>query len=416
MAQQPLLLLLVALALGMLIGLQRGWHERNTRAGGRIAGIRTFGLLSLSGAMAALLSEPLGPGITIGIGVAASLLLGLAHWLDSGEDHDFGMTTVIAGIVTYLLGAMTILTDLSLPVAVAVLTTIVLHFKQTLHHALEHLSDREIRGILQLALISAVMLPVLPNQAYGPWDALNPYEIWLLVVLIAGISLAAYFAMRLTGPDKGVIITSLLGGIASSTALTLSLARMNQRLPLPRLLACGILLAAAIMYPRILLEVAVVNPALLGDLWAPMLAMSLGCATSAFWLWKRKEPFGSVDTSHLTAEPFQLLPALQFGLLLAAIMLIAHGIRASMGEQGLWLVSIVAGLTDVDAITLTLARMARDTISQETAVTGITLAAITNTLVKGGLAFFAGHWTLCRRLWPGLLLAVALALLTLLLT
>ncbi|MGB2129889.1 MAG: MgtC/SapB family protein [Marinobacterium sp.] len=416
MAQEPLLLLLVALALGMLIGLQRGWHERNTRAGGRIAGIRTFGLLSLSGAMAALLAEPLGPGITIGIGVAAALLLGLAHWLDSGEDHDFGMTTVVAGIVTYLLGAMTILTDLSLPVAVAVLTTIVLHFKQTLHHALEHLSDREIRGILQLALISAVMLPVLPNQAYGPWDALNPYEIWLLVVLIAGISLAAYFAMRLTGPDKGVIITSLLGGIASSTALTLSLARMNQRLPLPRLLACGILLAAAIMYPRILLEVAVVNPALLGSLWAPMLAMSLGCGAAAFWLWRRKEPFGSVDTSHLTNEPFQLLPALQFGLLLAAIMLIAHGIKDNMGEQGLWLVSIVAGLTDVDAITLTLARMARDTISQETAITGITLAAITNTLVKGALAFFAGHWTLCRRLWPGLLLAVALALLTLLLT
>ncbi|MBP0047892.1 MgtC/SapB family protein [Marinobacterium sp. AK62] len=416
MIQEPLLLVLVALALGMLIGLQRGWHERNTRAGGRIAGIRTFGLLSMAGAMAALLAEPLGPGITIGIGIAAALLLGLAHWLDSGEDHDFGITTVVAGIVTYLLGAMTILTDLTLPVAIAVLTTIVLHFKQTLHHALEHLSDREIRGILQLALISAVLLPVLPNQNYGPWGALNPYEIWLLVVLIAGISLAAYFAMRLTGPDKGVIITSLLGGVASSTALTLSLARMNARLPLPRLLACGILLAATIMYPRILLEVAVVNPSLLGALWAPMTAMGLGCALMATWLWRTREPFGNVDTSHLSAEPFQLMPALQFGLLLAVIMLLSHGIKAYMGEQGLWLVSIVAGLTDVDAITLTLARMAHDTISQETAVTGITLAAITNTLVKGGLALFAGHWTLCKRLWPGLILAVLLAMITLMLT
>lgn len=416
MDNAQLLNILVALALGMLIGLQRGWHERNTRAGGRIAGIRTFGLLALSGALGGALLPALGPGLAIAIGIGIILLLGLAHWLDSGEDHDYGMTTVIAGIVTYLLGLLTMVGALQLAVATAVLTTIVLHFKQTLHHALEHLSDTEIRGILQLALISAVLLPVLPNRSYGPWDALNPYEIWLLVVLIAGISLAAYFAMRLTGPDKGVLITSVLGGLASSTALTLSLARMNLRLPTPRLLASGILLAAAIMYPRILFEVAVVNAALLPMLWPPMLAMALACAGSAFWLWRHKEPFGSVDTRQLATQPFQLLPALQFGALLVVIMLIAHGIRAHTGEQGLWLVAVAAGLSDVDAITLTLARMARDTISADTAVTGITLAAITNTLVKGGLALFAGHWALCRPLWPGLALAIALALLTLMLT
>lgn len=405
--------MLIALALGMLIGLQRGWHERNTPAGGRIAGIRTFGLLALCGALAGILSSPLGPGIAIAMGLAVTLLLGLAHWLDSNDDHDYGMTTVVAGIVTYLTGLLTVLGDLSLAVAVAVITTIVLHFKQTLHQALEHLSDSEMRGILQLALISAVLLPVLPNQSYGPWDALNPYEIWLMVVLIAGISLAAYFAMRLTGPDKGVMITSILGGLASSTALTLSLARMNARVPMPRLLACGILLASAIMYPRILLEVAVINPELLPPLLPPMLAMMLACVISAVWLWIKREPYAEVDTSKLSTQPFQLIPALQFGLLLAAILLIAHGIREHMGEQGLWLVSIVAGLTDVDAITLTLARMAQDSIGSETAVTGITLAAITNTLVKGGLALFAGHASLCRPLCPGLLFAVALALLTL---
>ncbi len=413
MDSSQLLRVLVALALGMLIGLQRGWHERNIRAGGRIAGIRTFGLLAVSGALSGVLLPLLGPGISIAIGLGITLLLGIAHWLDSGEDHDYGMTTVIAGVITYLLGVITLVGDMNLAVATAVMTTIVLHFKQTLHQALEHLSDSEIRGILQLALISAVLLPVLPNQAYGPWDALNPYEIWLLVVLIAGISLAAYFAMRLTGPDKGVLITSLLGGLASSTALTLSLARMNDRLPLPRLLASGILLAAAIMYPRILLEVAVVNPGLLPALWPPMLAMTFGCALGAFWFWRRKEPFGRIDTSKVATQPFQLLPALKFGTLLAVIMVIAHGIQAYMGEQGLWLVAIVAGLTDVDAITLTLARMAKGGISADTAVTGITLAAITNTLVKGGLALFAGHWSLCRALWPGLALAILLALLTL---
>lgn len=413
MDNSQLLRVLVALALGMLIGLQRGWHERNTRSGGRIAGIRTFGLLAVSGALTAALVPAIGPGIVVVTAASITFLLGLAHWIDAHEDRDFGITTMVAGLITYLLGVLTLVGDLRLAVATTVLVTIVLHFKQTLHRVLEHLSDSEIRGILQLALISVVLLPVLPNRTYGPWDALNPYEIWLLVVLIAGISLTAYFAMRLTGPDKGVLITSLLGGIASSTALTLSLARMNARVPMPRLLASGILLAAAIMYPRILLEVAVVNPSLLPALWPPMLAMTLGCAAAAGWSWRRKESFGCVDTSLLATEPFQLLPALQFGALLVVIMLVAHGIQSHMGEQGLWLVSIVAGLTDVDAITLTLARMAHETISSDTAVTGITFAAVTNTLVKGALALFAGHWRLCQALWPGLLLAIALALLTL---
>lgn len=408
-----LLPLLVALALGMLIGLQRGWHQRDTPPGGRIAGIRTFGLLALSGALAGVLTTPLGPGIAIAMGLAVTLLLGLAHWLDSNNDHDYGITTVVAGVVTYLTGLLTMLGDLSLAVAVAVITTIVLHFKQTLHQAMGHLSDSEMRGILQLALISVVLLPVLPNQSYGPWDALNPYEIWLMVVLIAGISLAAYFAMRLTGPKKGVLITSVLGGLASSTALTLSLARMNARVPMPRLLSCGILLASAIMYPRILLEVAVINPELLPTLLPPMLAMTLGCVLGACLLWRKRESSTAINTEKLATQPFQLIPALKFGVLLAGILLIAHGIEEHMGEQGLWLVSIVAGLTDVDAITLTLARMAQDSIGTDTAVTGITLAAITNTLVKGGLALFAGHASLCRPLWPGLLLAVVLALLTL---
>jgi uncharacterized membrane protein (DUF4010 family) len=408
-----LLPLLVALALGMLIGLQRGWHERDTPAGGRIAGIRTFGLLALSGALAGMLTTPLGSGIAIAMGLAVTLLLGLAHWLDSNNDHDYGITTIVAGVVTYLTGLLTMLGDLSLAVAVAVITTIVLHFKQTLHQAMGHLSDSEMRGILQLALISVVLLPVLPNQSYGPWGALNPYEIWLMVVLIAGISLAAYFAMRLTGPNKGVLITSVLGGLASSTALTLSLARMNARVPMPHLLSCGILLASAIMYPRILLEVAVINPALLPTLLPPMLAMTLGCVLGAFLLWRKSESSAAINTGKLATQPFQLIPALKFGVLLVGILLIAHGIQEHMGEQGLWLVSIVAGLTDVDAITLTLARMAQDSIGTDTAVTGITLAAITNTLVKGGLALFAGHASLCRPLWPGLLLAVALALLTL---
>lgn len=403
---EPIVQLMTAAALGLLIGLERGWHERETRTGGRIAGIRTFTLIAISGQIGGLLGTLLSPWITVTAMIAIAGLLGIGYRLNADEDHDYGATSFVASILTYLLGVLVALNQPGLAVSAAVIISVLLHFKDTLHSWLARLSSSELRGILQLALISAVMLPVLPNEGFGPWQALNPYEIWLLVVLIAGISLTGYFAMQLAGTDKGVMITSALGGIASSTATTLSLARMSRRLPLHRLLAGGIMLASAIMYPRILFEVAVLNRALLPDLLLPLGAMSLISLAAAVWLWRHDEDHGQVNLEQIAASPFQLGPALKFGLLLVVIMLAAEGIKTHIGEQGLWLVSIIAGLTDVDAITLTLARMAHDGIAQDTAVVGITLAAITNTLVKGVLAALAGGWKLMQQLWLGLLLSL----------
>ena len=402
MITHPIAQLLIALALGLLIGLERGWHERETRMGGRVAGIRTFALLAISGEIAGTLSLLLSPwiGAVTLLGIVALLTVG--YRLNVNEDHDFGTTTIIAALLTYLLGVLVAVGEASLAVAVAVVATVVLHFKQGLHDWLHQLSGLELRGILQLALISAVLLPILPNQGYGPWQALNPYEIWLLVVLVAGISLTGYFAMQLAGTNKGVMITSVLGGIASSTATTLSLARMSRHLPLYRMLAGGVLLASAIMYPRVLLEVAVLNPALLTPLIIPLGGMSLVSFGMAIWLWRHQGESGQVDTGQIAATPFQIGPALQFGLLLAAIMLAAKGIRAQFGEESLWMVSIIAGLTDVDAITVTLARMAQDSISHQTAAMGITLAAVANTLVKGVLASIIGGRALLTQLWFGL--------------
>lgn len=407
MIHEPIVQLLTALALGLLIGLERGWHERMQRAGGRIAGIRTFALVAVSGQVSGLLGTLLTPWIPVATLIGLSLLLALGYRLNSDDDRDFGTTTVIAALLTFLLGLLVSIGESSLAVSGAVIATVVLHFKNTLHDWIYGLSGEELRGILQLGLISVVLLPVLPNQNYGPWNALNPYEIWLLVVLITAISLAGYFAMRLTGPDKGVMITSAFGGIASSTATTLSLARMSQQMPMYRLLAGGILLASAIMYPRILLLVAVLNPELIPSLSIPMGGMSLVSLAMALWLWRNDEPHGDVDTSQMKQKPFQIGPALKFGVLLAAIMLAAEGIRAQMGEEGLWIVSLVAGLTDVDAITLTLTRMAENGISDNVAIVGITLAAISNTLVKGILAAVAGDRHLLLTLTPGLGLSMA---------
>lgn len=402
MITHPIGQLLIALALGLLIGLERGWHERETRMGGRLAGIRTFALLAISGEIAGTLGLQLSPWIGAAALLGLMLLLSVGYWLNAQEDRDYGITTVIAALLTFMLGLLIALGEASLAVAVAVVATVVLHFKQILHSWLHRLSGPELRGILQLGLISALLLPVLPNQGYGPWNALNPWEIWMLVVLIAGISLTGYFAMQLAGPDKGVMITALLGGIASSTATTLSLARMSRRLPRQRLLAGGVLLASAIMYPRVLVEVAVLNPTLLPALVIPLGGMSLISFTAALWLWRQDSRSAVINAREVPVTPFQLGPALQFGILLVMIMLAAKGMQVWLGDQGIWAISIVAGLTDVDAITVTLARMTAGEVSPQTASVGITLAALTNTLVKGALAAVAGGKDLLRQLWPGL--------------
>lgn len=402
MIDQPIVQLLTALALGLLIGLERGWHERMMRAGGRVAGIRTFALVAVAGQVAGMLGTLLTPWIPVAALLGLSLLLALGYRLNSDEDRDFGTTTVIAALLTFLLGLLVSIGESTLAVGAAVIVTVLLHFKETLHGWIYGLNAEELRGILQLGLISAVLLPVLPNETFGPWNTLNPYEIWLMVVLISAISLAGYFAMRLAGAGKGIMITSAFGGIASSTATTLSLARMSQQLPMYRLLAGGILLASAIMYPRILLLVAVLNADLVQQLAIPLGGMSLTSFAMALWLWRRTEADGEFDSSQLNQKPFQIGPALKFGALLAVIMLAAEGIRAEMGEQGLWIVSLVAGLTDVDAITLTLTRMTDNGLGQQIAIVGITLAAISNTLVKGVLAGAAGDARLLKTLIPGL--------------
>ncbi len=402
MIPQPILQLLTALALGLLIGLERGWHERMLRAGGRVAGIRTFALVAVVGQVSGMLGTLLTPWIPVASLLGLSLLLALGYTLNSDEDRDFGTTTVIAALLTFLLGLLVSIGESTLAVSAAVIATLLLHFKETLHGWIYGLNAEELRGILQLGLISAVLLPVLPNETFGPWNTLNPYEIWLMVVLISAISLAGHFAMRLAGAGRGIMITSAFGGIASSTATTLSLARMSQQLPMHRLLAGGILLASAIMYPRILLLVAVLNVDLVQHLAIPLGGMSLTSLATALWLWRSNEPHTGIDSSQLQQKPFQIGPALKFGALLAVIMLAAEAIRAYLGEQGLWIVSLLAGLTDVDAITLTLTRMTENGISQQVAVVGITLAAISNTLVKGVLAGFAGCPALLKTLIPGL--------------
>ncbi|WKE65151.1 MgtC/SapB family protein [Gallaecimonas kandeliae] len=402
--------ILLALGLGLIIGSERGWQERDGPEGSRVAGIRTFSLLSLTGCLAGLLANSLGPWIVAVSGLGVAGLLAMAHWLENRLRNDQGLTTVVAGLVTWALGVM-VTQDLILEaVSSAVITAVLLHLKAPMHRWLTRIDDEEIKAVLQMLVVGLVVLPILPDKGLGPWQAVNPQAIGWLVVLIAAISLLGYFSLRLIGPDKGVMLTSIFGGLASSTAVTLSLSKLNRDLPLPRLLAAGILMACGIMYPRILVVAALVNPALLAPLWLPMMVMFAVCIAMSLLLWRRGS---GVRNEKLAPQPFQLWPAVKFGLYIAGIMLLSAAITHWFGEQRLWLVAVAAGLADVDAITVSLSRMALDSIQADTAVQGIVLAAVTNTVVKGMLALYIGGLALGRLVWLGLgatTLAAGLAL------
>lgn len=398
----------LALAAGLLIGIERGWQVRSAAEGSRIAGVRTFGLIGFLGGLCALLADAAGE-LLLGIGFAAfAALIILAHLLDKRTDREHGITTIVAAMITFVLGAAAVLDYRIVAASGAVVTATLLSLKPVLHRWLQQIEPQELYATLKLLLISVVLLPVLPNRGYGPWpwEALNPYEIWWLVVLIAGISFVGYFAMKIAGTGRGIMLTGLFGGLVSSTAVTLNFARLGKDGTLQTVLAAGILASAGTMFPRIALEVAVVNSQLLPLVLMPMAAMTALAYASAAWLWHRR----SATTDEVGVplrNPFQLAPALQFGALLVAVMLLAEALRAWLGETGIYLLAAVSGLSDVDAITLSLSRMARTDLAAEVAARGIVLAAIVNTLVKGALVFIVAGPGMGWRVGVAALLTVA---------
>jgi uncharacterized membrane protein (DUF4010 family) len=398
--------LAIALALGLLVGIERGWQERTAEEGSRIAGIRTFGLLGLLGGLWALLAETLGD-LLLGIAfLALTTVLIAAYMSDRRTERDVGITTLIACLVTFVLGALAVRGHVHIAISGAVVTVALLSLKPTLHRWLRSLEPEEFYAALKLLLISVVLLPVLPDQGYGPWEAINFYQVWWMVVLIAGLSFAGYLAMKLAGTERGILLTGLFGGVVSSTATTLTFSRLAKQIDMGQVLSAGALVASATMFPRILIEVGVVNPALLFSLVVPLSLITLVAAGYGIWLWRSSTD--NRDTGALRLHnPLQLRSALQFGLLLAAIMLLAEAFRAWLGETGIYLLAAVSGLADVDAITLSLANMARTDLAADVATRAILLAALINTLVKGLMIFVIAGGRMARCFAPGLVLILA---------
>lgn len=376
----------LALALGLLVGSERGWHERGQAEGSRVAGIRTFTLVALLGALVAagVSTLPLFQRWLVSalVFLPLALLLIVGFFQSAGRDGNVSITSETAAMLTYWLGVLPAF-DLALPAAAsAVVIALLLHLKEALHRLLVVLDRSELLGALQFLLASVVFLPLLPNRGFGPWDALNPYHLWWMVVLISGLSLLGYFAMRLTGPRKGVLLTSLSGGLVSSTAVTLSLSRLHTEIHNSSMVAAGILLACATMFARVLVVVAVLHTDMILPLLLPMGAGILTLMLAAWLLWRNSDP-SPADNKPEVHNPFQLIPALQFAALLAAVMLGAEALQHWFGTAGLYALSVFTGLADVDAIVLSLTRKAGSDLAPAVVVVCATLAAATNTVMKG---------------------------------
>lgn len=383
--------LAAALAIGALVGLERGFHLREVPAGGRVAGLRSFLITALLGGVARLLAEPLGAWVLAAAFLAVAALAVAGYLRETREGEDLGITTQLALLGTFALAALAVQGAPLEAVAGAAVMAAVLGAKAPLHAGLAWLAPLELRAMLQLFLLAAVALPLLPDQELGPWQAINPRTVGWLVLLIVGLQAVGWFAVRLFGARRGVLLTALLGGLSSSTAVTLALARMARKGPLDaRLLAGGVALAAATMVPRMLIEIAAVNRALVAPLLLPLGALAVLPVGSAAWMAWRRGGRGGNPGEMALRSPFELSAALGWAALLAALALAVGAARALLGEGGVYGVAALAGLADVDAISISLARAARSELEAQVAAQGVVLAAFSNTLTKAVLAGVVG--------------------------
>src|SRR5262245_22496000 len=390
----PLLAFGIALALGALIGAKR---ERKKRSGElATGGLRTFALLAEAGAIAAWLSKLTGSyWVFVAGGALVTTIMIAGYFMEvRARPEAIGLTTEIAGLVTYLLGGAVLLGEAGPAAALAIATTAILAFKEPLHGLIERIGREDLEAGLKLLLATFVVLPVLPDRAVDPWGVLNPYKMWWLVILISAMSFLGYVATRLLGAERGLVLTGLAGGLVSSTAVTLGFARQSRERAHdpPGALAGGLLLAWAVMFARICVAVAIVHRPLLAPLLVPMGAM--GGATLAlalvFALRGGREPARPPGPDVRLKNPFRLLASIRFALVFALVLLVVELARRYTQASGLYAVAALAGLTDVDAITLSMSQLAKGGGPADVAAGSIAVAALTNTLVKCGLVFGLG--------------------------
>ena len=396
--------LAVSLGLGLLVGLQREWKDSG------IAGIRTFPLLTLLGTSSSLIADGGTAWVTAGglLAVAGLMITAnLAKLRSDGDDYSAGMTTEAAALLMFGVGAVAGKGMIGPAIVIAGVVAVLLHWKQPLHQFVDRIGEKDLSGLIQLTLIALVILPILPDRAYDAYEVLNPYRVWLMVVLIVGISMAAYVAYRILGARVGAVLGGVLGGLISSTATTVSYARQSRNDPdATDMAALVILIASTIVNVRVLMEIGAVAPTLLATAILPFSAvltlMIVECLVLFIPLRRQETKAPEHD------NPAQIKPALIFGLLYAVILFAVAAAKERFGNEALYAIAMISGLTDVDAITLSTSKLFRDgRMEAATAWRVILVATMSNLVFKTCAVGFLGSR---RLLWKvSLLFGIAFA-------
>ena len=378
----------ISLILGALVGVERQFSRVETSLSS--IGLRTFIFLSLLGTTSALISDKVGMLFFAVAFAGIFTLLGVSFVVVTRRTSDVGMTTDVAALLVFLIGGLVWWDMRELAIALAVAVTVFLSLKETLHHWAKGIERDDIFSALKFAIITFIILPVLPNKAYGPFNALNPYEIWLIVVLISGIGFVGYILLKIFGPTRGIGLVGFLGGLISSTALTLAFSRRSKEdAALLPAFAMAIVLACTIMFPRVTFEVWVVNRSILPGLILPMAILTAVGTIFSLWYFLRVHQKQKTESVKFR-NPLDFSMAVKFGILYAAILFVAQLARHYAGDSGLMVISALSGVTHIDAIVLSVARMAKLEINNDTAVRAIVLATLSNTFFKGALIWFLG--------------------------
>lgn len=380
----------IALAIGLLIGLERGWHARTRDEGMRIAGLRTYGIIAMLGNLLGVLAQQTHVLLTAAGFLSLTSILLVAYSKSLSKFENYSITSVIATLVCFTLGALTVFGHAQLASSSAVIITLLLGFKPLLHEWMNKLEQRELDATLKLLLISVVMLPILPDRGFGPWALFNPYLIWWMVVLLAGISYLGYFSIKIVGDKHGPIVTGLLGGLVSSTAVTINLARLSKNNPQMRnAISAGILTACGTMFVRSLALASIVNTDLLPFLLPVLLISSVMTYFSAFLLWRTiKELHGDGDMP--LENPFQLEVAIKFAFFLVAILFLSRLLREYYGDIGAYVLAAFSGMADVDPITLSMSQLSKNGLAPDVAALAIVIAVSVNSCVKSIIAITIG--------------------------
>ncbi len=404
----------IALAIGLLIGLERGWRARDEAEGERAAGLRTHGLAALLGGVWAAIVQPYGGAGVVALAIAfvfVGALIGVYRFRENVHDNTFGATTVVAVSLAFALGAFAVIGDMQAAAAGAVATTVILALKSFLHGVVKRMTWDELRSGLALLTMSFILLPVLPNRAIDPWSAINPFELWLMTVLIGVISFAGYVAVKLVGYRRGVAVAGMAGGLASSTAATAAMSRLAREHPEQvGVSAAGAIFANAVMAPRVLAIVALIKPTLALRLAAPLVAAAVVFAAAGVILLRRSGDERPEESRSLAlGNPLDLVSVLQFGALLAGVMILSRIATHFAGSAGALALAAISGVMDVDAIALTMARLGVAEIGASAAAAAVLLAFLSNTAAKTAMGWVIGGVGMGGRLAAASALAVLAA-------